>query len=311
MSKKIFVLDRYINKYYSISGVSDEILEEVEAWSKFVFEYEEKWRKKMSVGTYLGFEVETDLRWAFVRPLEHKELEYFEEQQAMVIKEKYPIFKKDFRAAFKWSIPVTARYQIFTRQTYFYFHSEERYVFGDFVPKFQQKIGSAVFFFQVWARDIIRLSHQADWMLDGDGRQLRARSLRPFPSVGIEEVLMQGLEWRDIEKLKDHSWKLKPSLAFEVDTYRLELEKFPAKGQKIEIKWQEIYAMVTGLNINTGEVVVRTKEWWRYRLLLEEIIWSQEEKQKLVDQRKKTYDRPKRYKNKQKERSTPTPTKWE
>jgi hypothetical protein len=73
---------------------------------------------------------------------------FFKEQSEFALKI-FPIFKKKFKIAFPGSIPVTARFHIYLDQLYFYFYSEERYVFTDFVRKFREKIGKNIFLFQV------------------------------------------------------------------------------------------------------------------------------------------------------------------
>ncbi len=304
MSNTVYVLDRYINKYFKLDNVPDEILAEKKAWTKFVYEYEEKGRKKMSTGTYTGHTVETDMLAKFVRPLEFKEKEFFDEKQIEVRKH-FPLFKKEFREKFKWAIPVTSRYQIFSRQMYFYFHSEERYQFWDFVQKFQQKVDSAVFFFQIGARDMIKLSHATDDIVWCNGKNLCCKSTRPLPSVDIEAVLIQQLEWRDIERLKWRCGKLKCSVIYEVADYIAETKNFPAKGQKVECPSCDVCWVMTSFNVNTREVVIRTEEWWRFRLALDDIVWSKEDKAKIEQARKRNHGRPRRHDK----RSAKTPTK--
>ncbi|USN56929.1 MAG: hypothetical protein H6766_00140 [Candidatus Peribacteria bacterium] len=140
----------------------------------------------------MGYNIDDSLTRSgtFTRSLAGKELDLFHEKQARAL-EQFPLFKKEFKASFDGSKPVTARYQIFTHQTYFYFYSEQRYVFGDFVRNFQQKIGTSVFFFQVGSRDMVRLSHVVDEWLDVDGRPLHYSYTWPLPSIEIEDIVMQ------------------------------------------------------------------------------------------------------------------------
>jgi hypothetical protein len=52
----------------------------------------------------------------------------------------FPTFKREFKEEFQNSVPITARFQIFSDQLYFFFYSEERYVFTDFVKRFREKL---------------------------------------------------------------------------------------------------------------------------------------------------------------------------
>jgi hypothetical protein len=61
----------------------------------------------------------------------------------------FPFFKKLFKKNFANSIPVTARFHIFADQIYFYFYSEERYIFTDFVKELRQELGKNIFLFQI------------------------------------------------------------------------------------------------------------------------------------------------------------------
>ncbi|HCB51001.1 TPA: hypothetical protein DEP21_00115 [Patescibacteria group bacterium] len=46
-------------------------------------------------------------------------------------------------------MPVTARFHVFGDQIYFYFYSEERYVFSEFVKELRQTLDKNIFLFQV------------------------------------------------------------------------------------------------------------------------------------------------------------------
>ncbi|MDR0282566.1 MAG: hypothetical protein LBI53_04645 [Candidatus Peribacteria bacterium] len=114
----------------------------------------------------------------------------------------FPIFKKEFQAEFSNSIPITARFQIFSDQLYFFFYSEERYVFTEFVKKFREKIGKNMFLFQIGARDMMRMSPGANHMFCNGDIKLCCKTPIILPNIEIEAVVMQNLEGRDIEKLK-------------------------------------------------------------------------------------------------------------
>ena len=141
----------------------------------------------------------------------------------------FPLFKKLFRKSFHESIPITARFQIFADQIYFYFYSEERYVFTDFVKELRQELGKNIFLFQIGARDMVKMAPGTDCIRGCNGINLCCKSTRPLPSVEIENIIIQNLEGRDIEKLKGRCGKLKCSLVYELEMYTEEGKKFPPK----------------------------------------------------------------------------------
>lgn len=89
-------------------------------------------------------------------------------------------------------------------QIYFYFYSEERYVFSDFVRDFREELGKNIFLFQVGARDMMRLDPNAKHYSIGSdcGMAIACQGYGVLPSVEVETVAMQGLEGRDMERLK-------------------------------------------------------------------------------------------------------------
>ena len=80
-------------------------------------------------------------------------------------KEHFPMFKKMFKAAFSTAIPVTARYHMFVNQRYFYFYSEQRFNFVEFIKEFRQALGGQFFLFQVGARDMVKMSPGTDHII--------------------------------------------------------------------------------------------------------------------------------------------------
>jgi len=139
------------------------------------------------------------------------------------------MFKKLFKKYFNDSIPVTARYHVFSDQIYFYFYSEERYVFSEFVKELRELLGKNIFLFQVGARDMVRMSPGANCIVGCNNISLCCKSSRPLPSVEIENIIIQNLEGRDIEKLKGRCGKLKCCLIYELELYLDESKKFPPK----------------------------------------------------------------------------------
>lgn len=255
---KIYVLDRYTSRYFELEWISQENKEKEKLNIGDFIVYSTR-DKKLSIWKYIGHSVDTDRTAQYVRKLEGKEKDFFDEQQKLALKI-FPVFKKDFKKTFEWSKPVTARYHIFSDQLYLYFYSEERYVFTEFVRKFRSKIWKNLFLFQVGARDMVRLSHVVDQRLDINGRPLHYSYTRQLPSIEMEDVVIQWLEWRDIERLKDRSGKLKCSLSYEVDLYKKESKKYPPKGAKVESKKLKARGFVLSYNIMNGDVTIKTEK---------------------------------------------------
>ena len=260
MTKHAYVLDRYTNKNVLIKGMTDDAFSKLKAGSKIVYSsVDQTGVSKQTVGTYLGHEIATDRQGTFDKVLEGEDKDFFDEQQDLAL-DIFPLFKKLFKKNFPESIPVTARYQIFADQIYFYFYSEERYVFTDFVKEFRQELGKNIFLFQIGARDMIKMSPWTDCLIWCNGINLCCKSSRPLPSVEIENIVLQNLEWRDIEKLKWRCWKLKCSLIYELETYIEESKKFPPKWSYVETKGCEVCGTAYSFNIMNGDVSVKTKE---------------------------------------------------
>ena len=284
----VSVLDRYTNKYLTVWEISPEDFANLKIWEKIVYGVPDPktGSLKKSVGTIIelsAFEEKREQREShreyqnekltgtYEKILQGEEKADFEEQQQIALKI-FPTFKKDFKAEFPNSTPITARFQIFSNQLYFFFYSEERYIFTEFVKKFREKLGMNLFLFQVWARDMMRMSPGANGMFGNCGNQLCCKSNTVLPNIEIEAVIFQGLEGRDIEKLKGKCWKLKCCLLFELDFYVQESKKYPQKGTRISTcktlnhcksencNAEECQGVVTSFNVITQEVSIRTKE---------------------------------------------------
>lgn len=263
--KNIYVLDRYTSKYIKVYGVDELDYQSLKQWDKVIYNVEDKdSTSKLSVWINIGFDVDTDRQWKFERILVLDEKKYFEDQQKYAL-DIFPIFKQTFSASFEWSIPITSRFNMFSNQVYFYFYSEERYVFSEYVKTLRQRIWKNIFLFQVWARDMIRLDPGADSFLCIDWSTLHCKTLRPLPNVEIENVAIQSLEWRDIEKLKWRCGKLKCSLIYESDLYEQELKSFPAKWSVVKVNSSDITWVITSINIMTRDVKIKTEGWEHYK----------------------------------------------
>jgi cell fate regulator YaaT (PSP1 superfamily) len=114
----------------------------------------------------------------------------------------------------------------------------------------------------VWARDMMKMSPGADcfpcW---ADGIiPMHCKTSLPLPSVEMENLVLQHLEWRDIEKLKWRCGKIKCSLIYELDIYIQESKKFPPKWSYVENEWREVSGIVSSFNIMNGDVTIKTKD---------------------------------------------------
>ena len=290
--KSVIALDRYTNKYLNINKVSPEVLEKLKVGDKIVYEQADPktGAMKLSIWTIISWGVmsgDKDKNFFsadFVRMLEWEEEEEFNTQQEIALKI-FPTFKREFQEEFPNSVPVTARFQIFSDQLYFFFYSEERYVFTEFVKKFREKLWKNMFLFQVWARDMMRMSPWADGMMCSSGQCLCCKTCTMLPNIEIESVVIQNLEWRDIERLKWKCWKLKCCLLYELDLYVSESKKFPRKGSKVDMRWLYERRMdengdntwiVASYNIITQDVNIKTSDGF-IRIPVEKLKWKVKE----------------------------------
>ncbi len=268
----IYVLDRYTNKNIEVEKLPEDVLSDLKVGDKVIYDVQDQtWVNKLSVGTFIWHFISTDRKWKFDRVLKWEEKDFFDEQQKLWL-EIFPLFKKLFKKYFNDSIPITARYNIFSDQIYFYFYSEERYVFSEFVKEFREILGKNMFLFQVWARDMIRMMPGTDCIVGCNGINLCCKSTRPLPSVEMENIIIQNLEWRDIEKLKWRCWKLKCCLVYEFELYLEESKKYPHKWAVVEAKNNsDLCGVVSSFNIINNEVSIRTEDGVSFRIPLEQI----------------------------------------
>ena len=295
--KTAIVLDWYTNKYLIINKVPENIERNFKLWEKIVYEQpdQKSWAMKLSIGTIISGWISSHsankdknlFSADFVRILEWDEKEEFNKQQEIALKI-FPTFKREFQSEFPGSVPITARFHIFSDQLYFFFYSEERYVFTDFVKKFREKLWKNMFLFQVWARDMMRMSPWADWMMCSSWQTLCCKTCTMLPNIEIESVVMQNLEGRDIERLKWKCWKLKCCLLYELDLYVQESKKFPRKWAKIDMSWiherrsdetDDNIWVVASYNIITQDVNIKTKDWF-LRIPVEKLKWKIKENPK-------------------------------
>ena len=262
----VYVLDRYTNKNIKVINIDETSLQELKTWDKLVYNMEEN-NQKPSIWIYIWHDINTDRIWHFTKILKWEELDFFEEQSKFAL-QIFPLFKKRFKAEFKNSIPVTARFHIYLDQLYFYFYSEERYIFTDFVKKLREKIWKNIFLFQVGARDMVKMDPRtdilpcgADWIIP-----MHCKTTLPLPSIEMENLILQNLEWRDIERLKWRCGKLKCSLIYELEIYREESKKYPPKWSEVKYLKSNIDWLVTSYNIMTGDVTIKTQDGETFKI---------------------------------------------
>lgn len=288
--KQIYTLDRYTNKNFLVKNVDDETFAKLRPWDKVVYESSDQTgTSKLSIGTFLWHEIVTDRQAVFKRILSGEDKTYFDEQQAFAL-DIFPLFKKLFKQSFPDSVPVTARFHIYGDQIYFYFYSEERYVFTDFVKELRQELGKNIFLFQVGARDMVKMSPWTDCIIWCNGISLCCKSTRALPSVEIENIVLQNLEGRDIEKLKGRCGKLKCSIMYELELYTEESKKFPHKWSHVDVKWcATCGGTVFSFNIMSNEVSLRTDDGEMMRIPLAQIknVREKTEAERQADQEKR------------------------
>jgi len=257
----VYVLDRYTNKNIKVLDINESIKTELKVGDKIVYSMDDN-HQKPSIWIYIWHDIDTDRIWHFTKILKWEEMEFFEEQNKFALKI-FPLFKKKFKQEFKNSIPVTARFHIYLDQLYFYFYSEERYIFTDFVRKLREKIWKNIFLFQVGARDMVKMDPRTNFLPCGaDGIiPMHCKTTLPLPSIEMENLILQHLEWRDIERLKWRCGKLKCSLIYELDIYKEESKKYPPKWSEVKYIKSNIDWIATSYNIMTWDVTIRTKEW--------------------------------------------------
>jgi len=249
----IYVLDWLINKPVKIK-LEKEL--DIKHWDKILYIEEEKNQKMIWI--YLWYECETVKQWTFVDIIKWDKKEKFDALNDKS-KELFSIFKIDFVQNFPESVPVTARMSFNWDTVYFYFYSEERFDFKVFLPKFRQKIWYSFFLFQIWARDRIRMADLNDATYWVCWQKLCCRTYKtPLPTVENENIELQNLEYRWIEKLKWRCWKLKCCLNYERDIYIKEWQAFPKKGETFKHNWCN--CQCNTFNIMTGEIIWRDIE---------------------------------------------------
>jgi cell fate regulator YaaT (PSP1 superfamily) len=120
---------------------------------------------------------------------------------------------------------------------------------------------------------MVKLSPGTDCIAWCNSINLCCKSTRALPSVEIENIVLQNLEWRDIEKLKGRCGKLKCCLIYELELYTEESKKFPPKWSYVDTKGTGVCGTVFSFNIMNNEVSIRTEDSGTIRIPLSQIKW--------------------------------------
>ncbi len=265
---RLYCQDWLNNKYIFVT--TKRKFEEFKTWDKLVYQLPDN--DKQAVAIFLWFEDKWEFLtrwWELLDKLIPEDLEYFNKMNEKA-KEKFEIFKKDFKKEFPEAVPVTARYNIFWDQYYFYFYADQRFNFSDFVKRFRSKLKSNFFLFQIWARDMIKMSPQTDCFIWCWTEKLCCKYHRPLPSIDVETLMAQHLEWRDIERLKWRCGKLKCCLIYEAELYFEENKKFPPVGTCFGSEWCE-NCYVSSFNIINWKIHLKDDEWNSFIVDLDEL----------------------------------------
>lgn len=229
---------------------------------------------KEMVGIYIGYPVESSKTGEYLATITGDQLLKFDRYHQKST-ELFKVFKHEFKQRFPQTKPVTARANRQWDTVYLYFYCEERLDFADFVRYFRTKMPIKFFLYQIGARDMVRLAPNAkEWLSECGCWPMWCCGSWPLPTVEMENIALQSLEWRDVEKLKGRCGKLKCSIVFEKSIYLNELSNFP-------FKWQEVLVNATtkwvciGHNIMNQEIVVKSHEWEIIRTQLEHVRFDQ------------------------------------
>ena len=76
----------------------------------------------------------------------------------------------------------------------------------------------------------------------------------------MDDIVLQNLDGRDIERLKSRNGKFKPSLGYEIDLYKEESVKYPPRGSFVTDKTKNITGSVLSFNIMNGDVKIKTQD---------------------------------------------------
>lgn len=251
--KDYTIIDRLIHKPVTVSLSQDQVAsltpgdmvtykddeEKIQSW-EYLWYHTDQWRKA-----------------TFIAKLSEEKIEKCKEYQKKADDLFIP-FKELFGSAFPSSLPLCARMSHTWHQIYFYFYSDTRYNFSDFVKSFREKVRMRFFLYQVGPRDRVRLHPNHKQRFDPSWLPLMYSIFKhPLPNVESDAISVQWLAWRDAESLKDRSWKFDHTLNFEKEWYEQELNHFPKRWEIIDRYGNSMKCM--GCNMLTQEIKLRWK----------------------------------------------------
>lgn len=252
--KYIYVLDRLINKPIKLwLKDNKEFNTTFTYWERILYKNPDN--NDTFVWTYLGYPCDSLKIWEYIWKLNDHQNRKFEELQQKA-KEVFELFKKEFKGCFPDSIPVTARIDFSWTVAYFYFYAENRFDFVWFLKEFRKKLGYNFFLFQIWARDRIRMSPWAEDIYGTCWYKICCKSGKcPLPTVDSENIILQNLENRWIEKMKWRCWKLKCCLNYERKIYNEQINQYPKKWDEFKINWETVRCC--WFNIMNWEIIIK------------------------------------------------------
>jgi len=272
--KTISVMDWLIHKPITLIMRESDPIPSV--WSYIVYRGD---NDKNLIGTYIGYPVESAKTWSYIETLSWEKLERFDRHQRKSA-DLFKMWKTAFKAEFPQTKPVTGRANLQWDTVYLYFYCEERLNFSEFVRYFRTKMPVKFFLYQIGARDMVRLAPDAkQWLSECGCWPMWCCGSGPLPTVEMENIALQSLEWRDTEKLKGRCGKLKCSIVFEKWLYLEELANYPYKWQEVRVD-RVTKGICVWHNIMNGEVSVKAHDGEFIRADISRIQYDQWEQAK-------------------------------
>lgn len=263
MSNILYVLDRLTVKPVIVSYKDNQSHENFKPGDQIIYSITEDNKVKYMIWNIIGYACESHKEGEFVRRPRDDEKKRFIQNQTK-IQPYFELFKEKFKHSFPSTKPISARSDINGTIVYFYFHCEERLNFVEFLKEFRPLIPVNFFFYQVGARDMVRLHPEATERLTECGcGPLGCCSMGALPTIDMENIVMQSLEGRDIEKLKGRCGKLKCSIVYERYRYLEETADYPKKWDTIKYHHQEWRCI--GHNAILWEIVGKNSDWFVFR----------------------------------------------
>lgn len=295
MSNILYILDWLTAKPVAINLKPEQSVSAFKPGDQIIYSVTEENKVKYMIWNNIGYVCECHKEGQFVRvPRDDEKKQFIASQKK--IQPYFEIFKTKFKEKFPNAKPINARGDINGNVVYFYFHCDERLNFVEFLKEFRPLIPINFFFYQVGARDMVRLHPEAaEWLTECGCGPMWCCSQGALPTIDMENVVMQSLEWRDIEKLKGRCGKLKCSVVYERYWYLEETADYPKKWDTISFNHQEgrciwhnaIFGEIVGKNSDgfvfrapKGQIKILEKAKWR-ETIAEQLGISKEEVQKM------------------------------